>query len=153
MGIEENKEVVRRYFEELCNKGNFSVSEEIISRDYIVPQAPDGKGIGGGKLPPAVMRAGFPDIHVTIDSIVAEEDTVAARISLTGTHTGQYVDLAPTGKKVSFIGAMFFRLKDSKITEAILISAGHQLRQQLGLLPPTDFKVVQEFYKKLLEEE
>ena len=102
MGIEENKEVVRRYFEELFNKGNFSVLEEIISPEYIVPQLPDSKGIGGGRFIPTLLRAGFPDIHITVDDIVAERDTVATRISLTGTHTGQYVDLAPTGKKVSF---------------------------------------------------
>ncbi len=138
MSVEENKAVVRRHVEELFNKGDLSVADEIISADYVYhsPLGMEFKGPEGVKQMVAMARDAFPDIHFTIDDMVAEGDVVAVRYTYTGTHKGEYMGIAPTGKKINLTTAIFYRFVDGKEVEALSYGDTLALFQQLGVSPP-----------------
>jgi steroid delta-isomerase-like uncharacterized protein len=137
MSIEENKEVVRRFAEEVLQKHNLSVIDAIISKEYVL-HGPDGqeiKGPEGFKQLAAISLAGFSDGSFTIDDMMAEGDKVAVRYTRTGTHDGEYHGIPPTGKKINVPVAFFYRLADGKIVEAVGYSDSLTLLQQIGVSP------------------
>ena len=136
---EENKEVVRRFAEEVLQKHNLSVIDEIISEDYVLhgPGGQEIKGPAGFKQLAAISLTGFSDGRFTIDDMVAERDTVAVRYTRTGTHDGEYHGIAPTGKQIKVPVAFFYRLADGKIIDAVGYSDSLILLQQLGATPPS----------------
>ena len=102
MSLEENKAIIRRAMEAV-NKRDLVLLDELISPGY-VDTTLRLKGLKGFKRSVTLLYEGFPDIHVTIDDIIAEGDKVWDRVTLTATHTGEYRGLAPTGKKIAFKG-------------------------------------------------
>jgi steroid delta-isomerase-like uncharacterized protein len=139
MSTEENKATLRsKHIEELFNKGNLSVADEIISADYVYhsPLGIEFKGPEGVKQMVSTARNAFPDLHFIIDDMVAEGDKVAVRYTYTGTHKGEYMGIAPTGKKINLIMAVFYRFVDGKEVEALSYSDMLALYQQLGVSPP-----------------
>jgi predicted ester cyclase len=137
MSVEENKATLRRTFDELLNKGNTSIIPELISTDYVhVAPLGEYKGLEGYKQWLTELRTAMPDLWAKIDEIVAEGDTVAARISLGGTFTGKLGDYEPTGKPVNISAAYFYRYKDGKEVEAVPFIDTLTLFQQLGVSPP-----------------
>jgi steroid delta-isomerase-like uncharacterized protein len=138
MGIEENKAIVRRFAEEVLQKHDLSVIDKIISEDYVFhgPGGQEIKGPEGFRQLATISLAGFPDGSYIIDDMVAEGDTVAVRYTRTGTHTGEYHGIPPTGKQISVPVALFYRLAGSKIIEALGYSDSLVLFQQLGVSPP-----------------
>jgi predicted ester cyclase len=138
MGTEENKEIVRRFAEEVLQKHNLSVIDEIISEDYVLhgPSGQEIKGPEGFKQLAAIALKGFSDGRYTIDGMLAEGDTVAVRYTRTGTHDGEYHGIAPTGKQIKVPVAFFYRLANGKIVEAVGYSDSLILMQQLGIKPP-----------------
>ena len=140
MSVEENKATLRsQHVEELFNKGNLSVADEIISADYVChhPSGIEFKGPEGVKQLVAMARNAFPDLHFTIDDMVAEGDKVAVRYTYTGTHKGEYMGIAPTGKQVTMTAANFYRFEGGKEVEDLPYSDSLALYQQLGVSPPT----------------
>ena len=105
MSIEENKENIRRSVEEVYNKGNMSAVDELVAADHVVVESPDIKGSEGIKGFATTVRTAFPDFHMTIDDMVAEGDQVAAYLTWTGTHKGEFAGIAPTGKQLKISGA------------------------------------------------
>ena len=105
MPIEENKAVVRRY-QEALNSNNPDALDEVVAADISTPDIISGlpPGIEGAKAAHRLMIAGMPDFHVTIEDLIAEGDKVAARITMTGTHTGDFFGIPPTGRQVKFTG-------------------------------------------------
>jgi steroid delta-isomerase-like uncharacterized protein len=81
------------------------------------------------------FRAAFPDLKVTINDIIAEGDTVAARITWRGTHKGTYEGIPATGKKARSQSIIIVRIKDGKIAEGREQFDGLSFRQQLGAGP------------------
>jgi len=105
--LEENKAVMRRFYEEFVNAGNLAVAEEIIA-----PECPlyfgsmfMGTGPEAFKQTRVMMYAGFPDLRWTIEEMIAEGDKVAERLTARGTHEGEFMGVAPTGKGWSFRGS------------------------------------------------
>ena len=80
----------------------------------------------------AMMRRAFPDLHVQIDDILASGDRVAARLTLSGTHSGDYLGHAPTGRSVSYVSHEFYRLADDLIAEEWICSDTATLMLQLA---------------------
>ena len=115
MGIEENKENVRRQIEEFWNRGDFSAVPELISPEfnYHTPIG-DLLGYDGFKQWVDIWRTACPDFHMTIDEIVGEDETVAVRLAWTGTFTGRLLEYEPTGNKVNMNEAWFYHFKDGK---------------------------------------
>jgi steroid delta-isomerase-like uncharacterized protein len=132
-----NVELVRRFFDEVWNKGNLSVVDELLAPDYVdytsAPGAPRGRN--GYRATVNMFRSAFPDINFTLDQVLAEGDRVAIRLTGRGTHQGVFMGIAPTGKQVTFGGMTFLHMQDGKVTERWGISDIPALMGQLGAGP------------------
>jgi len=135
MSIEENKNIVRRY-QEIYNSNDLEALSEVVSEDLLTPKIMPGipAGIEGAKTAHQIMLAGFPDYQTAIDDLIAEGDKVVARITMSGTHTGSFMGIPPTGKRISFTGMYIARIDDGKIVEHWGEEDGVSLLQQLGVL-------------------
>jgi len=91
-------------------------------------------GIDGAKAAHQMMLAAFPDYQTVIDDLVAEGDKVAARITMSGTHSGSFMGIPATGKHVLFTGMYIARIADGKIVEHWGEEDAVSLLQQLGAL-------------------
>jgi steroid delta-isomerase-like uncharacterized protein len=137
MSAEENKASVRRMTEEVFNKGGMSIVPELITHDYVY-NSPFGEfdGALGFMLFTTMIRSAFPDIHTTIDDMIAEGNKVAVRLSWRGTFTGKFGDLEPTGKPINIRTAYFYRYKNGKGVEATHYTDMLTFYQQLGIPIP-----------------
>lgn len=138
MSTEENKAIVRRFFEEILNKGNMAVADELFAPNYRFhfPGAPEPTDSEGMKQTLTVFRTGFPDLHFTIEDLIAEGDKVAMRFAFRGTHNGEFQGIAPTGKQVSVTGIAVHRIVNGKIVEDRPALDQLGMLQQLGVIPP-----------------
>ena len=130
MSVEDIKAVVRREVEAF-NADKLETFDEIISPDYVGhdPAQPEPiRGPKGAKEQMGGYRAAFPDVILTIDQQVAEGDTVVTRWTARGTHEGELMGIAPTGKQVTVTGVTIERVVDGKIVE------GNDQWDALGLL-------------------
>jgi steroid delta-isomerase-like uncharacterized protein len=136
MSIEENKNIVRRY-QEIYNSNNLDNLLEVVSEDLLTPKIMAGvpHGVEGAKAAHQIMLAGFPDYQTVIDDLIAEGDKVATRITMTGTHTGDFMGIPATGKSVSFTGIYIARIAKGKIVEHWGEEDSVSLLQQLGVMP------------------
>ena len=139
MSVEENKENIRRHVEDVFNKGDLSIVDELIAPNYVA-RSPMGeiKGPEGFRQTVVTMRNAFPDLHYTIDDMVAEGDWVAVRYTLTGTFTGEFGSRAPTGKKLTRAEANFHRFEGGKQVEMVGYLDRLTAYQQLGIPLPTE---------------
>jgi predicted ester cyclase len=80
-------------------------------------------------------RTAFPDLQFTIEDHIAEGNKVATRVTLRGTHSGRYLDIAPTGKKITVSGMTISHVVDGKIVEIWITRDDLGLLQQLGVVP------------------
>src|SRR5690242_4961310 len=94
MSIEENKQIVRRY-QEIYNSNNLGALDEVVSQNLLTPRIMPGipSGIEGAKIAHQMMLTGFPDYQTVIDDLIAEGDKVVARITMSGTHTGNFMGI------------------------------------------------------------
>jgi len=135
---EENKTVARRWIEELWNKGNLSVADEVLAPTYvhIDPSTPDlGGGPEGEKKRVTLYRTAFPDLHLNIDDLIAESDKVVIRWTCRGTHRGELSGIAPTGKPITLTGVSLCRLANGKAVEGRVNWDALGMFQQLGIAP------------------
>ncbi|MCJ7718616.1 ester cyclase [Candidatus Bathyarchaeota archaeon] len=130
--MEENKAIIRRVMEAV-NKRDLVLLDELISPGY-VDTTLRLKGLKGFKQSVTSLYEGFPDIHATIDDIIAEGDKVWDRVTLTATHTGKYRGLASTGKKIAFKGVRIWRIVNSKVVERESFYDFLDFYKQLGII-------------------
>jgi len=123
MSTEENKELVRRFFDERWNHGNFDVYDEMFA---------PGLDIKGEKEWIRSIYASFGNIQVTILDLLAEGDQVALHWRFAATHQGDYLGVAATGKQVTFQGMALLRIVDGKIVEDMGYWDDLSILQQLG---------------------
>jgi steroid delta-isomerase-like uncharacterized protein len=125
-----NKALVRRWIEEGFNKRQLSVVDELFAEHVAV----NGQAIGRDGLKQSMRRhlSGFPDLHVTINDILAEENDVGIWYTVEGTHQGEFETIPPTGKHVRWVGFDLVRLNGGKIFEARFLSDFFGLLTQLG---------------------
>jgi len=119
---------MRRLFEEF-NKGKAAAMAVI---DRSIDMRGDLKDF---KQMESEWYDAFPDMHVTIDDMVAEGDKVAARVTMTGTHKGEIMGIPPTNKKVTVSLIVIDRFAGGKIVEDNGIFNALDLMRQLGLVP------------------
>jgi predicted ester cyclase len=136
---EKNKTIVKRNVEEIWNKGNVSVAEEIVATDY-VRHLPGGKEIRGRERYKEYVKGfytTFPDARFTMKDLIAVGDYVVLRWSCVGTHTGKGIG-SPTGKEFEITGIVIYRLAGGKMVEDWSEFDRLVLMQQLGykLVPP-----------------
>ena len=136
-----NKVPLRRYIEELVNKHDISVADEILAEDVVErsPYMADLRGIAAIKQFQTRLFTAFPDVHLTTDALIAEGGTAVARFTFSGTHQGEYAGIAPTGKRITFPGTMVTQVSGGKITDFWVIWDELSAQQQFGVLPqPTE---------------
>ena len=131
--LDTNKHSVRRLFEEAFNRERSELVDELVSADYA--DATGARGPAAFKQVMALLHGAFPDIHYTVDEILAEGDAVAIRWHWTGTHRGSYRGLAPTGRSLTNNGTGIFRLQAGKIVAATLETDRLGFLQSVGLVP------------------
>ncbi len=129
-----NVAIVQRFFDEVWNKGNLSVVDELLALDFVDHNAPPNtpRGRKGYKAIVSMYRAAFPDISFTMDQILSENDRVAFRLTSRGTQKGDFMGIPASGKQVSFGGMTFVRMHDGQIAERWGITDIPALLQQLG---------------------
>ncbi|HEU0000336.1 MAG TPA: ester cyclase [Ktedonobacteraceae bacterium] len=133
----ENKATVQHLYEQLFNQGNLSVADEVIAPDFINHNATPGSSNRG----PESMRqlitmlsTAFPDMHYTIEELVAEGDTVVARVTVSGTHRGPFQGLPPTGRSFRQDQMHFIRFRDGKVVEHRAVRDDLGVMRQLGVI-------------------
>jgi predicted ester cyclase len=134
-----NKEMIRKFVEEVKNKRHFEQLGDIFRSDYREHNATVssfGPGIEGYKNFLSHLYAGFPDDTVTIDEIVAEGNMVVYRGTETGTHKGEFLRIPATGKKATWTEIQFFKIQEGKVIEHWVDVDLFSWFQQLGVIPP-----------------
>ncbi len=132
----ENKDIVRRLGEEPW-QGNLDVIDELADPRYVGhdPALPDTEGPEGIKQFIKDFKSAYPDGSVTIDQQLAEGDLVSSRWTGRGTHKGELMGVAPTGKQVTVTGITISRLRGGKVVEEWTNWDTLGMLQQLGAVP------------------
>lgn len=137
MNVEANKALVRRFYEEVWARGNVAFAVEVFTDDYVRHDLRPTKappGAAGQALIAEQFRHAFPDLEWRVDLLLGEGDLVAARWTASGTHSGAWGDVAPTGRRATFSGVNIFRFGDEgKVVEIWNHRDDFGLREQLGV--------------------
>jgi predicted ester cyclase len=113
-----NESVVRRSFEELWNAGDLAVVDDIVAPHHVHHIGDDVRhGPEGVREMAANLREAFPDLHFVLDDLLCDVDRVAVRWTATGTQTGPFLDLEPTGRHARWTGMDMVRLHDGQLVE------------------------------------
>lgn len=114
---EANKEVVRRFEEEVFNQGRLELADELMTSDAVnhSPLPGEKPGPPGIRQTYEVMKGAFSDYWVGVERLLAEGDFVAELLRIEGTHTGTYLGMEATGRKVSVPELNIYRLESGKI--------------------------------------
>ena len=140
MSAEENKALIRRYFEaidEACEAGNADIVDDFLAPDFVehnpFPGMPPTRD--GWKDVFMQFVRGAPGYHV-VEDLIAEGDLVAGRVTAYGKHEGDLFGIPRTGKDIRVSGIVFWRVRDGKIVEHWHETDQMGLMQQLGVVPP-----------------
>lgn len=137
MSKENNKALVRRFYEEVFNQKKRAAIDEFSDPNYVDHTAPPGlpAGIEGQKQLIGMYLTAFPDLHLTVEDMIAEGDKVVSRWSGSGTHQGKFMGIPPTGKQGTVTGIEIIRIAGSKFVEHWMELDALGLLQQLGVVP------------------
>ncbi len=137
MSTEENKALVRHFYEEI-DKGNLAAMDEIVAEDYInhsPPPFPGPPGREGLKIAFKIFWDATPGYH-KIEDMIAEGDKVVTRLTAYGTHVGEMFGIPPTGNQLTMTAVAIHRIADGKIVEHWSNKDELGFMRQLGVLPP-----------------
>ena len=137
MAPEELKARARRLPEELLTQGDLAVAEEFLAPDCL-HHAPDplAPGVAGVQCWVTALRRAFPDLCAVVEAEIAEGDTVAQRITCSGTHEGEFLGIPPTGRRATWQLVAIQRIgPDGKCAEHWSSPDLFGLLRQLGALP------------------
>ena len=132
----ENNQMSRKILNEVWNKRNMAIIDELIDPGFIFHDPTSRTpilGVAGYKQFVHMQLTAFPDLRLTVEDSIAEGQMVATRWSATGTHAGDLSGLAPTGKSVSITGISFSRIVNGKFIDSWGNWDGLGMMQQLGL--------------------
>jgi steroid delta-isomerase-like uncharacterized protein len=130
-----NKQLIRDFFDQVWNQGNEAAIDHFIAEDAGGNDPDFGTGRDGFTRQWRKWREGFPDVHFAIEEIIAEGDTVVARWTLTGTHTGPFLGIPATGRRVRVGGMSMDHIQDGVLVSGFDGWDNLGLRQQLGAIP------------------
>jgi steroid delta-isomerase-like uncharacterized protein len=138
MSTEDNKALVRRFIEELFNQKNVAVIDELIDASYLdhTPGTALPPGPEGYRQFASLFLTAFPDSHIAVEDQIAERDKVVSRYTSQGTHKGDFMGIAPTGKSITITGIEINRIASGKIVEGWSNFDMLGLLQQPGVVPP-----------------
>ena len=132
MFSEQNKILARRFYDEILNSRKMDVADEILSTQYVDHSA-SAPGLENFKQYLAMITSVFPDIQVTVEDLVADENKVAVRLTVSGTQHGSFRGFPGTGRPASWTGMDLISVSSGKITErwserdflSMLLQLGH----------------------------
>jgi steroid delta-isomerase-like uncharacterized protein len=119
---QEPESVLRAWYEQVWNQGNEDAIDALLAEDAQAHGLVDAEG-NTARGPRAfkhvfhTFRTAFPDLHITLDEVISQRDICAVRCTVRGTHLGDTLGIAPTGKAVEFTGMNFARVANGKIVE------------------------------------
>ena len=134
MSVKENMEMFRSVVEEGFNKGNLDALNALFAPDYQEHQFELGPNLEGMKQDIRFLRTAFPDFHLEIEDMVANEDEVWARMTGSGTHKGPFMG-PPTGKTFKITVFDVLRFKNGQISDHWGVPDRFAIMSQLGLIP------------------
>ncbi len=138
MSTEQNKAVVRQLVEEVINRRNMSVVDEIVSPDFVENEELP-PGIPPGREAPIflfnMLHSAFPDFRATIERMIAEGDMVVVHMTWTGTQEGEFMGIPPSGRRISIGVIDIIRVAGGVLVEHWGIMDSAKLMQQLGAMP------------------
>jgi predicted ester cyclase len=135
---QQNLSTVKRMYEEFINGGNEAVFDELVDANVIENEElppglePNREGV---KQLFRMFRSAFPDIHFQVDEMIAADDKIIARITISGTNDGSFMNMPPTGNKISYKGIDIFRLVNGKVVEHWGIGDNAKMMEQLAVVP------------------
>jgi steroid delta-isomerase-like uncharacterized protein len=135
-----NKAAVKR-FHDAANTGDPEVLaktiDEMVHPDAVIrtPLAIDATGAQALKQIWATLFAIYPDIHLTVEDVIGEGDKVVTRTTVTGTHRGEFLGVAPTGKPVTYNEMFIFRFADGRVVETWGVVDVYAQMKQIGVIP------------------
>jgi steroid delta-isomerase-like uncharacterized protein len=138
MAAEQDKALIGRFVDEIFNRGNMSLADEVMTPDFVEhEQLPPGipSGREGVKVLASMMRSAFPDFKATIEDIIAEGDKVVIRMTWSGTHKGEFMGIPATGKRVSIGVIDILRMDGGKCVEHWGQMDSMGMMQQIGAIP------------------
>jgi steroid delta-isomerase-like uncharacterized protein len=138
MSTEHNKAIFRKMVEEVFNRGNLGLIDELLAPDFIErEELPPGFPTGreGVKQLIGMLRRAFPDFKATIDDMVAEGDKAVIRMTWRGTHRGEFMGIPPTSKSMSIGVIDIVRFAGDKVVEHWGLMDSMSMMQQLGVVP------------------
>ena len=137
MSAEANKAAIRHYIEEAWNKGNVGIMDELMTPGYQRHLTSATLDREGQKQRILGFRHAFPDIRLTVKSMVAEGDLVTFHLELAGTHQGTFMGVPATGKQMRTAAIDIARFVEGKIVEHWGVTDLLAVLQQIGAVPPS----------------
>jgi steroid delta-isomerase-like uncharacterized protein len=136
IALEQNKQLVRRFIDEIFLRGDFSAVDELLAEDF-TPHTWGPTPPGRDGLKQAIQRvsAGISDPKMTVEDMIAEGDRVAVRLTSSATHTGEFMGMPPTGKRYEIGEIHIFRIRDGRVCEHWHQADFTGMMQQLGTSP------------------
>ena len=138
--LEDHKATVRRFYEELWNRWNYSLIGDILTPDigFHGSLGVQKDGHEGFIQYTQMVRSAFPDFTNTVEDLIAEGNKVAACLTYRGTHLGEIFGIEPTGRSIRYIGTAIFVFRDGLISHAWVLGDRLELMQQLRDTRPDD---------------
>lgn len=134
-----NKAIFRRFHDAFAHGGDTefisTMIDEIVDPDVKSHTPVEATGANVLKELFATLHRVYPDLHVTVEDMIEEDGKVAGRNTLTGTHQGEYMGLAPTGRSVTYTEIIIFRFVNGRIAETWGVVDVFAQLKQLGLVP------------------
>ena len=130
------KAIVQRMFDEIINKGQLDVADELFAADY-VDHGPMGDLHGPQEFKAMVQqwRSAVPDVHCEVDNFIVDGDDVAWVVHTTGTHSGDALGFPATGKSFETVSANIGRLRDGQAVEHWAEQGMFPFLVQIGIIP------------------
>ncbi len=142
MSTHDNKSVIQAFIEDVINQGHLDRADDIVIEDFVELDPLPGQAQGREGLKDVIrqIRSAFPDIHWTVDEMVAEGDKVFSRFTWSGTHEGAFLGVPATGRRITVKGMVIDRLAAGKMADSRILMDTLGMMQQLGALPapPTE---------------
>ena len=137
MNNEDNKSVVTHFIDGLFSRGDLSAVDSYLADDFVNHDPPLGAAADreGMRSAGALFRSAFSDWHSDVHLLIAEGDIVAEHFTARGTHDGEIMGVAATGRQVCLRGINIFRVRDGLITERWGRLDDLGFLQQLGVVP------------------
>ena len=137
-----NLTIVQRFVDELWNRRNLDVADEIFANNCVTHQLRSGSPVTSAPRDPETIKQhvrewlqAFPDLTFSVEQMVASGERVASHLIMQGTQTGTWMGIAPSGKQISIQMMTIHRIEAGKIVEDWVLVDSLGLFQQLGLVP------------------